>query len=73
MRERPLLGRSTRPIRSLHHAVVRCGAAKHDPITLIVCADARKSTAPRDATIEMIDIRRFKICTGRLIVAAVLV
>jgi len=73
MCEPALRGRSTRPIRSLHHAVVRCGAAKHDPITLIVCAYARKSTAPRDATFEMIDIRRFKICTGRLIVAAVLV
>ena len=73
MRERPLLGRSTRPIRSLHHAVIRRGADKHDPIALIVCAYAGKSAAPRDATFEMIDVRRFKIRTSRLIVVAVLV
>jgi len=71
--ERALLGRSRSPILSVHYAVVRCGAAKRDPIALIVRAYARKSTAPRDTTFEMVDIRRFQIRAGRLIMAAVLI
>ena len=56
MSERALLGRSRSPILSMHYAVVRCGAAERDPIPLIVRTYARKSTAPRDATFEMVDI-----------------
>ena len=44
------------PVLSLHHAVVRCGAAKRDPISLIVGAHAREGAAPGNSTFEMVDM-----------------
>ena len=61
MRENSLLCCSSRPILSLHHAVVCCGAAECEPISLIVGADTCKSAAPCDATLEMVDMRGFEI------------
>ena len=45
------------PIFSLHHAVIGCGAAKCDAISLIVGAHARKCAAPGNLTFEMVDMR----------------
>ncbi len=71
--ESALLSGSPGPILSLHHAVVSCGTSKRDPICLIVCAHARECAAPGDSTFEMVDMRRFEVCTCRLIVAAIFV
>jgi len=73
MSERALLGRSRSPILSLHHAIVGRGAAKRNPVALIVCTHTRKSTATRDAALEMIDVRWFQARACGLIVAAILV
>ena len=56
MRENSLLCCSSRPILSLHHAVVCCGAAKREPISLIVGARACKGAAAGDSTLEMVDV-----------------
>jgi len=73
MRKGSLLCRACSPILALHHTVVGCRAAECDPISLIVGTSAREGTAPRDSTLEMVDMRGFKIGSGRLVVAAVLV
>ena len=73
MRKSPLLRRSSCPILSLHHAVVRRGTAKRDAISLIVCACPRKGAAPGDVTFEMVDVRRLEIRACRLIVTAILI
>lgn len=73
MRKGPLLCRTCGPILALHHAVVSCGAAECDPVSLIVGSGAGEGTASRNAALEMVDVRGFKIRTRRLIVAAVLV
>lgn len=61
------------PIFPLHHAVVSCGTAKGDAISLIVGAHACKGAAAGDSTFEMVDMRRFEVWTCWLIVAAILV
>ena len=73
MSERTLLRGSGGPILSLHHAVVRCRTAKGDPISLIVGAHAGKGAAPGNLAFEMVDMRRLEVCTGRLIVTAILI
>src|SRR6266850_1297264 len=73
VREGASLRSSRTPILPLHRAVVRCGAPKCDPISSIVRAESCKGAAPGDSALEMVDMRRFEVCAGRLIVAAILV
>src|SRR5207302_9776456 len=73
MGEGSLLCCSSRPILSLHHAVICCGAAKRELISLIVSARAGKSAVSCDSALEMVDMRRFEVCACRLIVAAIFV
>src|SRR5260370_42694580 len=61
------------PILSLHHAVVGCGTAKRDAISLIVSAHACKGAASGDSAFEVVDMRRFVVCACWLIVAPILV
>ena len=56
MGESSLLCCSSRPILSLHHPVVCCGAAKREPIPLIVCAHAGESAAPGDSAFKMVNM-----------------
>ena len=70
---RALLRRSRSPILPLHHAVVRCGAAKRDPISLIVSANASKGAAPGDPALKMVYMRRLQVWACWLIVAAILI
>src|SRR5258708_25822174 len=58
---------------SLHHAVVGCGTAKRDAVSLVVGAHACKGAAPGHSTFEMVDVRRFEIGACRLIVASIFV
>jgi hypothetical protein len=69
----PLLCGASGPVLALHHAVVRCGAAECDPVALIVGAGAGEGTAPRHPTLEMVDVRRFEVRSGRLVMATILV
>ena len=73
MCEGPLLRSSRAPKLSLHHAVVGRRTAKSDTVSLVVGAYPGEGTAPGDSTFEMIDMRRFEVCSCRLIVAAILV
>lgn len=73
MRESALLRRAPGPIFALHHAIIRGGTPKGNTISVIVGAHASKGTAPGNATLEMVYMRRFKIRSGWLIVAAVFV
>jgi len=71
--EGTLLCCSSGPILSLHHPVVSCGTAKRDTIPPVIGAHAGKGAAPCDSTFEMVDMRRFKVRSGCLVVAAILV
>ena len=44
------------PIFSLHHAVVSCGTAKRDPISLVIGAHTSKGAGPGDSTFEVINV-----------------
>lgn len=54
--EGTLLCCSAAPILSLHHAVVSCGTAKRDAISLVVGAHAREGAASGDSAFEMVDM-----------------
>jgi hypothetical protein len=73
MGESTSLRRAGAPILALHHTVVGGGTAKRDAISLIVGTHASKSAAAGDSAFEMVDMRRFKVCACRLIVAAILI
>src|SRR5882762_10364030 len=73
MRECALLCGSRCPIFTLHHAIVGCWAAERDPIPLIIRSHAGECTAARHQSFKVIDMRRFQIGPGRLIVTAVFV
>ena len=61
------------PIFSLHKPVVGCGCSERNPIAFIVSAHTNEIGAPCDSSLEMIDVRRFKLWTCRLIMTAVLI
>jgi len=67
------LCRPPRPIFSLHHAIVGCGAAKGDSIPGIVGAHPCERAAARHSPLEVIDVRRLEVRTGGLIVTAILI
>jgi len=73
MCENALLRSARRPILSLHYSVVRRGTAERDAVTLVIGPHARKRAAASDASLEVVNVRRFQVQTGRLIVAAVFV
>jgi hypothetical protein len=73
MGEDAVLRGASRPVFSLHHAVVGGGAAEGDAISVIVCADAGEGAAAGDAAVEMVDVGRFEVEAGGLIVAAIFV
>jgi len=71
--ESAALRRPRRPVFSLHKPVVRCGAAKGDPSSLIVGSHSGKRAASGHAPFEMIDMSWFKVWARRLIVAPILI
>ena len=71
--EAALLRRAGGPIFSLHHAVISCGAAEGDAISLVVGAHACESAAAGDAAFEMVDVGRLEIRACWLIVTAIFV
>lgn len=71
--ERSLLGCAADPILTLHHTVVGGRTAEGDPISRVVRAHAGEGAAAGNATLEMIDMRWFKVSSGRLVMAAIFV
>ena len=67
MCENALLRSARRPILSLHYSVVRRGTAERDAVTLVIGPHARKRAAASDASLEVVNVRRFQVQTGRLI------
>ncbi len=73
MGERALLRCSPSPVLALHHAIVSGRGTKGDTISSIIGTHTGKSAATSDATLEMVDMRRFEIGARWLIVASILV
>src|SRR5712672_117147 len=73
MRESALLRGPRCPIFTFHYAIVGCWASERDPIPLIIRSHASECAAARHQSFEVIDMRRFQIGPGRLIVTSVFV
>ena len=61
------------PVFTLHQPIVGGGAAERDPIPLVVRAHARERATACDQSLEMVDVGRLQVRSGRLIMAAILV
>ena len=68
-----LLGCSSGPIFTQHDTMIRCRTAKCDSIPLVIGAHASKGAASGHSSLEMVNVCRFQIWAGWLIVAAILV
>jgi hypothetical protein len=73
MGESALLRCPSSPVFTLHYSVVGGGTSERNPSSLIVRAHAGKCTAAGNPSFEVIDVRRFKVWSGGLIVAAILI
>jgi hypothetical protein len=71
--EGALLCRAAGPILTLHYAIVGRWTAKRDAISAIVGAHSGEGTASGHSTLEVENVRRFKVRPSGLIVAAILV
>ena len=61
------------PVLALHNTIIGGWTAECDSIPLVIGADPHESTASGHLPFEMVNVRRFEVWAGRLIVAAVLV
>ena len=73
MRERTVLGSPCGPVFALHQSVIRGRAAERDAIPVVICPHAGEGAASGDKALEVVNVRRLQIRSGRLIVAAIFV
>jgi hypothetical protein len=73
MREYALSCLTRGPVFTSHIAIVGRRSAPREAIPLVVGAHAVESAAPRQLSLEVVDVREFDIRPCRLIVIAVLV
>ena len=73
MREYALSCLTRGPVLTCHIAIVGRRSAPREAIPLVVGAHAVESAAPRQLSLEVVDVREFDIRPCRLIVIAVLV
>jgi hypothetical protein len=62
-----------RPVFPGHDTVVGCRTAEGDAVSLVVGSHAREGAAAGYLSLEMVNVGRFQIWPGRLVMAAVLV
>lgn len=73
MGERPLPRRTGGPVLALHHSIIRGWSTEGDSISLVISAHSSKGAAAGYPTFEVVNVGRFQVRTGWLIVAAILV
>ena len=71
--EYTVLGRAGGPVFPLHQPIICGRGAERNTIPVVIRAHADECAGPRDKTIEVVNVRKLHIRSGRLIVAAILV
>src|SRR5712671_6809369 len=61
------------PVLTCHIAKVSCGSAPSEEVALVICTHAVEPVAARQLSLEVIDVRKFHIRHGALVVIAILV